>query len=290
MPRSSAEYLDSLPHTTFLSSSYLQAVSEVCDADDPGTVECADAIADYLDVAITEAVQRQDNANDNGQQQQQQQAAALGTGSAQHSYMYSPAAQDTSAFDSSSNENVNQQTSAPIAQPITSTTATSTSAISSNDQNMMYAQSQQQQTRGESTKPTDQEMEDRFLKMVSTEIDVKNLIGENPYAITDIPVGVIVGRILDSLEDIGQKNNGKFKGQSRLRWSDTPAEERPTVVVLGTGWGAHAFIKAASTYDLRIVVVSPVNHFVSKKILACIYGVCALFLRAACRLIPDTSS
>lgn len=37
---------------------------------------------------------------------------------------------------------------------------------------------------------------------------------------------------------------------------------------LGTGWAAHAFIKLASTYDLRIVVVSPVNHFCFTPMLA----------------------
>ena len=35
-----------------------------------------------------------------------------------------------------------------------------------------------------------------------------------------------------------------------------------------TGWAAHAFVKLASTYDLRIVVVSPVNHFVFTPMLA----------------------
>ena len=40
------------------------------------------------------------------------------------------------------------------------------------------------------------------------------------------------------------------------------------MVVLGTGWAAHAFTKLASTYDLRIVVVSPVNHFVFTPMLA----------------------
>jgi NADH dehydrogenase FAD-containing subunit len=37
---------------------------------------------------------------------------------------------------------------------------------------------------------------------------------------------------------------------------------------LGTGWASHAFVKLASTYDLRIVVVSPVNHFVFTPMLA----------------------
>ena len=37
---------------------------------------------------------------------------------------------------------------------------------------------------------------------------------------------------------------------------------------LGSGWASHAFVKLASTYDLRIVVVSPVNHFVFTPMLA----------------------
>ena len=38
--------------------------------------------------------------------------------------------------------------------------------------------------------------------------------------------------------------------------------------VLQTGWASHAFVKLASVYDLRIVVVSPVNHFVFTPMLA----------------------
>ena len=37
---------------------------------------------------------------------------------------------------------------------------------------------------------------------------------------------------------------------------------------LQTGWASHSFVKLASTYDLRIVVVSPVNHFVFTPMLA----------------------
>lgn len=107
------------------------------------------------------------------------------------------------------------------------------------------------------------EQQDRFLRMLATEVQVKKLIGENPYALTDIPLKVMMQRFLDNLEDSLQKNNGKTKGKSKLRGKDQPADLRPTVIVLGTGWAAHAFIKLASTYDLRIVVVSPVNHFVS---------------------------
>ena len=109
----------------------------------------------------------------------------------------------------------------------------------------------------------DQYDEDRFLKMVSSEISVKQLIGQNPYAINDLPVDVMVGRFLDVVEDTVQKKNGKFRGEAKLKGKSSPSPNRPTVVILGTGWAAHAFIKCASTYDLRIVVVSPINHFVS---------------------------
>ena len=104
---------------------------------------------------------------------------------------------------------------------------------------------------------------EEFLKMVSNEVEYKKLLGQNPYAITDIDFKVLMQRTLDNVEDASQKNNGKFKGKSQLKGKSQPREDRKTVVVLGTGWGSHAFVKLASTYDLRIVVVSPVNHFVS---------------------------
>ena len=109
---------------------------------------------------------------------------------------------------------------------------------------------------------TSQDIEEQFLRMVSNEVEYKQLVGQSPYALTDIKFPVLLQRFLDTIEDSSQKSNGKFKGQSKLQGKDQPRDERKTVVVLGTGWASHAFIKLASTYDLRIVVVSPVNHFV----------------------------
>ena len=113
-----------------------------------------------------------------------------------------------------------------------------------------------------------QEELEKYLRMVSNEVEVKKLLGQNPYSLTDIDIRVIMGRILDTLEDSTQKRNGKLKGQSKIRRKKEPSPNRPTIIVLGTGWASHAFIKAASTYDLRIVVVSPVNHFVFTPMLA----------------------
>lgn len=43
---------------------------------------------------------------------------------------------------------------------------------------------------------------------------------------------------------------------------------RPTVVILGSGWAAHALLKVADTFQVRLVVVSPSNHFVFTPMLA----------------------
>jgi hypothetical protein len=119
-------------------------------------------------------------------------------------------------------------------------------------------------------KSSAEEAEDyRFLRMVSTEVSYKKfLMNQSPYSVTDIEWRVLVQRFLDNVEDSTQKRNGKFKGESKLRGMGSPREDRKTIVVLGTGWAAHAFVKLASTYDLRVVVVSPVNHFVFTPMLA----------------------
>mmetsp|Transcript_22636 Transcript_22636/g.33700 ORF Transcript_22636/g.33700 Transcript_22636/m.33700 type:complete len:438 (-) Transcript_22636:1759-3072(-) len=114
----------------------------------------------------------------------------------------------------------------------------------------------------------EESMEDKFLRMVSNEVQYKKLLNQSPYALTDIEWKVLIQRFLDNLEDGTQKNNGKFKGQSKLSRQIKPKTNRKTVVVLGTGWASHAFVKLASTYDLRVVVVSPVNHFVFTPMLA----------------------
>lgn len=102
---------------------------------------------------------------------------------------------------------------------------------------------------------------DSYLKMVSSEPAVKRLNDENPFAITDVPVDVIVGKWLDSMEDALLKFRRYEKGLPYKA-------DRPTVVVLGSGWAAHSFVKMASTFDLKVIVVSPVNHFVFTPMLA----------------------
>ncbi|CAB9499640.1 Internal alternative NAD(P)H-ubiquinone oxidoreductase A1, mitochondrial [Seminavis robusta] len=127
----------------------------------------------------------------------------------------------------------------------------------------------------ESPIPEEQDME-RFLKMVSTEIGVKTLNKQNPFAITDVPYDVVLSKGFDQIEDSIMKTRQKMAAERYYANTDDDdfvgAEEedgrRPTVLVLGTGWAAHAFVKVANTFDLRVVVVSPVNHFVFTPMLA----------------------
>ena len=217
---------------------YFNAMNEVRNADHAAThdgepsAECADAIADYLDVVT-------DNAGENGQ------AYAVGGQQSQQN--------DDSILQAIVDADVHHQ-------------------YQEQPQQQTYQQPRQEeptyekQTQQPNTSRDD--TEDQYLKMVSNEVSVKRLNKQNPYAINDIPIDTMISRILDNIEDATQKNNGKTKGKSFYKLKRQPSEERPTVVVLGTGWAAHAFTKLASTYDLRIVVVSPVNHFVFTPMLA----------------------
>jgi hypothetical protein len=81
-----------------------------------------------------------------------------------------------------------------------------------------------------------------------------------------IPFATLLQRTLDTAEDI-------FLHLRRvpydIGWKLEPElEDRPTIVVLGSGWAAHAFLKVADTYKLRVIVVSPTNHFVFTPMLA----------------------
>ena len=88
------------------------------------------------------------------------------------------------------------------------------------------------------------------------------------YTLFDIDYSILLQRLLDNIEDVSQKRNGKLSGTSKIMKQTSPKYNRKTVIVLGTGWAGHAYVKLASTYDLRIVVVSPVNHFVFTPMLA----------------------
>lgn len=113
------------------------------------------------------------------------------------------------------------------------------------------------------------ENETQSLRLLSTELGVKWLQGnlEDCDRVTPLPF-VILERVLDTAEDA-------FLHLRRLpydwgwRKEDASSKSRKkTVVVLGSGWGAHAFLKVADTEKIRVIVVSPTNHFVFTPMLA----------------------
>jgi NADH dehydrogenase FAD-containing subunit len=85
-----------------------------------------------------------------------------------------------------------------------------------------------------------------------------------------LPIGALVQRVLDTAEDA-------YLHLKRLPyefdWAVEPPKvegkrRRETVVVLGTGWAAHALLKTIDTNLAKVVVVSPINHFVFTPMLA----------------------
>ena len=146
-------------------------------------------------------------------------------------------------------------------QPVTTNMQVEDDLDSVEQQQLRHLYDQQQQDLQRQQAERDEQ--ETFLRMMSSEIQVKKFLGQNTYPITDVPVDVMISRAIDTIEDA-------FVHARRVPykwgWTDLPdfdIKARPTIVVLGTGWAAHAFSKVACTFDLKLIVVSPVNHFVS---------------------------
>jgi NADH dehydrogenase FAD-containing subunit len=80
----------------------------------------------------------------------------------------------------------------------------------------------------------------------------------------ELPLSTLFDRTLDTVEDA-------VLMARRLPFDyglSVPKEQTQTVVVLGSGWAAHALLKVADTYKIRLICVSPTNHFVFTPMLA----------------------
>jgi len=106
-----------------------------------------------------------------------------------------------------------------------------------------------------------------------------------------IPIDTLFGRALDTVEDA-------IRLASRIPiengWIDPPPitvmNECPTLVVLGSGWAAHALLKIVDTTKTRLILISPSNHFVFTPstylrvcvcLLVCVFGITASLRRRA---------
>jgi NADH dehydrogenase FAD-containing subunit len=111
--------------------------------------------------------------------------------------------------------------------------------------------------------------ENDALRILSSEVSVKRLIGDDAVEVGTLPFDVIFDRTLDTIEDAIVHAR---RIPHDVGWEDvtkiSEVDNRPTVVVLGSGWGAHAFMKIADTNKVKLIVVSPSNHFVFTPMLA----------------------
>lgn len=83
-----------------------------------------------------------------------------------------------------------------------------------------------------------------------------------------LPTDLLLQRTMDTFEDVivHLKRIPAEKG-----WTKASAEKessRKTIVVLGSGWAAHALMKIVDSTKFRLVAVSPVNHFVFTPMLS----------------------
>eukprot|EP00183_Erythrolobus_madagascarensis_P005964 CAMPEP_0185845544 /NCGR_PEP_ID=MMETSP1354-20130828/1483_1 /TAXON_ID=708628 /ORGANISM="Erythrolobus madagascarensis, Strain CCMP3276" /LENGTH=524 /DNA_ID=CAMNT_0028545531 /DNA_START=282 /DNA_END=1856 /DNA_ORIENTATION=+ len=80
------------------------------------------------------------------------------------------------------------------------------------------------------------------------------------------------------------EESGKVLGRKVLKKAPDGRVTRPRVVVLGSGWGAHAMIKMIDTEKFDLIVVSPRNYFVFTPMLAS-SAVGTVELRSVCEPI-----
>lgn len=83
-----------------------------------------------------------------------------------------------------------------------------------------------------------------------------------------LPLDLMWARTLDTAEDAVIHARRMPYEMGWYKPNDGDDGERETIVVLGSGWAAHALLKCADNFKLRVIVVSPTNHFVFTPMLA----------------------
>mmetsp|Transcript_16413 Transcript_16413/g.31098 ORF Transcript_16413/g.31098 Transcript_16413/m.31098 type:complete len:708 (+) Transcript_16413:175-2298(+) len=114
-----------------------------------------------------------------------------------------------------------------------------------------------------------------------------NIINEKDRGIPPEPIfdlGAMIeqlaGKAFDTLEDANLmfkrqmaefetlKNQDDLNADALSEWNDPKLSHKPKVLVVGSGWASHAFIKCIDTEKYRVLVVSPTNYFVFTPMLA----------------------
>ena len=79
----------------------------------------------------------------------------------------------------------------------------------------------------------------------------------------------IVTRTLDTIEDawlLARRINAESVDalDCLAAWED-PTDTRPRLLVMGSGWAAHALVKIIDADKYRLLVVSPRNFFIVRR-------------------------
>jgi hypothetical protein len=101
--------------------------------------------------------------------------------------------------------------------------------------------------------------QDEALRLVSSEIGIRQITGE-PIDDAAVALSILMERALDTVEDVSlhlrrmSRDNMLSSDKEPINNADIK-DDRKTVVVLGSGWGAHALMKIVDTQKVRLVVV-----------------------------------
>jgi hypothetical protein len=118
---------------------------------------------------------------------------------------------------------------------------------------------------------------DEALRLISSEVGVRQFLGNvlGPTTTTtttetsQFPMLLLMERTLDTIEDVVlHLRRMPYDFGWWQQPSHDPRTKKKTIVVLGSGWAAHAFMKIADSFMFRVIVVSPLNHFVFTPMLA----------------------
>lgn len=109
---------------------------------------------------------------------------------------------------------------------------------------------------------------DASMKVVSSELGVKDFFNDlNTDPIVKAQ-SVLYESTFDTLEDIYTHMQRMPYEKGWTKMPDDSDGSRKTVVVLGSGWAAHALMKVADVARIKLIVVSPTNHFAFTPMLA----------------------
>jgi hypothetical protein len=89
------------------------------------------------------------------------------------------------------------------------------------------------------------------------------LVDEEEEEAVGLPLDTIWSRSLDTVEDALRLATRLPVEKGWIERPPMPEDETcPSLVVLGSGWAAHALLKIVDTTKTRLTVISPSNHFV----------------------------